>query len=495
MPNSVTLIKGAGGLGRPLDGQDFISGYLHYTTVLPTGFSSSDRIKEIFSVSDAENLGITDTHIGEVKATASLTITGAGTTGNVLTAYVGSTLLGSYTVQAADTVGLVSLGLSTAINAGTSGYTVTGATSANGTQVLVAPAGTGLGANSYTITPTTSGTVSLTYSATFSGGVASQIDVIHYHVKEYFRAQPKGDLFVGIYTNSTDFAEITTMQNFAQGKIRQIGVYKQTAFATAQTADIQTQLELCELNNKPLEAIYQPDFSAVTDLTLLNDLHTLTAENVSVCIGQDGANLGNTLYLATGKSIGTVGITLGAVSLSKVNESIAWINKFNMATTELDTLAFANGTLYTSLSDGTIDNIDNKGYIFLKKHIGISGSYFDNPYTCVPVSSDYARINNNRTINKAIRNLRTFLLPQLASPLVVNSDGTLAQDTISYFETLCQRALDQMIRDIELSAYGVVINPAQNVLSTSTLTVNVSLVPVGTADKIVVNVGFATSVA
>lgn len=495
MPNSVTLIKGAGGLGRPLDGADFISGYLHYTTVLPTGFSSGSRIKEVFSVSDAENLGITDTHIGEVKATASLTITAAGAAGAVLTAYVGSTLLGSYTTQTSDTVGLVSLGLATAINAGSSGFTVTGATSANGTQVLVAPAGTGLGANSYTITPTVSGTVSLTYSTTFSGGVASQIDVIHYHVKEYFRAQPKGDLFIGIYTNSTDFAEITTMQNYSGGKIRQMGIYKQVAFATSQTADIQTQLDLCELNNKPLEAIYQPDFSAVSDLSTLSDLHLLTAENTSVCIGQDGANLGNTLWLATGKSIGTVGITLGAVSLAKVNESIAWINKFNMATTELDTLAFANGTLYTSLSDGAIDNIDNKGYVFLKKHIGISGSYFDNPYTCVAVSSDYARINNNRTINKAIRNLRTFLLPQLASPLLVNSDGTLSNDTISYFETLCQRALDQMVRDIELSAYGIVINPAQNVLSTSTLTINVSLVPVGTADKIVVNVGFATSVA
>ncbi len=164
-----------------------------------------------------------------------------------------------------------------------------------------------------------------------------------------------------------------------------------------------------------------------------------------------------------------------------------------MATTELNVLAFANGTLYSTLADGAINNIDNKGYIFLKKHIGISGSYFDNPYTCTSVSSDYARINNNRTINKAIRSLRTFILPTLARPLNVNPDGTLADNIIAYYETLCQRALDVMVRNAELSAYGVVINPAQNVISTSTLTISISLVPIGTADKIVVNVGFVTN--
>ncbi len=496
MPNSVTLVKGPGGLGRPLDGEDYISGYIHYTSAtLPTGFgtaSTSQRIKQIFSIEEAEALGITDTHLGEVSSTASFAITGAGSAGNTIDIYVGSTVIGSYTTDGSDTTASINEGLMIAINAGDSGYT--SVTSSATAQIITVPEALGVSTNAAVFTPVIGGTVSATYSA-FAGGVASEIDIIHYHVSEYFRAQPKGNLYVGIYPVSADFAEITTLQNYALGTVRQVGLYTQEAFDTADLATIQTQLDLCYDNYKPLEAIYQADFSAVTNLTSLLTLHSLTAENVSVCLGQDGAAIGKTLWTATAKSIGTVGITLGAVSLSKVNESIAWVGKFNMASTELDTLAFANGTQYTDLSDGLINAIDDKGYVFLKKHIGISGSYFDNPYTAVAVTSDYARINNNRTINKAIRGLRTFLLPQLASPINVNADGTLAQDVISYFESLGARALDVMIRNGELSAYDVEINPAQSILSTSTLIINVSLVPVGTADKILVNVGFVTSIA
>jgi hypothetical protein len=42
----------------------------------------------------------------------------------------------------------------------------------------------------------------------------------------------------------------------------------------------------------------------------------------------------------------------------------------------------------------------------------------------------------------------------------------------------------------ELSAYAVIINPDQNVLSTGNLTITLELVPVGVARSIVVNVGF-----
>ena len=390
MANNITLTKGPGGLGRPLPGQDFISGYLHYSSTLPSGFTPS-RIQEVFSVAEAEALGIVTTF----------------------------------------TMG--------------------------------------------------------------SSSVPTDLDVMHYHISEYFRIQPKGDLFIGCYATSSDYAEITTMQNYASGNIRQIGVYTPVTFTTGMPTTIQIQLDLCNTNSKPLECILQPNFGTVST-TSLSSLTGLTAENVTVCVGQDGAQLGNLMLVNGQKTIGMVGVTLGAVSLAAVNESIAWVGKFNMdAGSELDTLAFAQGTLYSSLSDSAITTIDAKGYIFLKKFVGINGSYFNNSYTSIAMTSDYSRINNNRTINKAIRSLRTFLLPQLASPIKVNTDGTLSADVISYFETLCSRALDIMVSNNELSAFGATINPVQNILSTGKLTINVSLVPTGTADIITVNVGFVTS--
>jgi hypothetical protein len=165
-----------------------------------------------------------------------------------------------------------------------------------------------------------------------------------------------------------------------------------------------------------------------------------------------------------------------------------------MSASELETLAFGNGSLYNSLSDGSIANIDSKSYIFLRKVVGLSGSYFVTPHTCIAVSSDYSRINNNRTINKASRTLRTFLLPALSSPVSVNADGTLTEDTIAYFETLAKRGLEDMLGNAELSAFKVSINPVQNVLATGELVINVQLVPIGTADFIIVNIGFTVSI-
>ncbi len=51
-----------------------------------------------------------------------------------------------------------------------------------------------------------------------------------------------------------------------------------------------------------------------------------------------------------------------------------------------------------------------------------------------------------------------------------------------------------MKRDNELSDFAVTINPVQDVLSTNQLIINVSLIPIGTADEIIVNVGFVVAI-
>lgn len=503
MANDVVFVKGAGGLGRPLAGTDHISGYLHYSATLPSGFSSSDRIKQVFSVADAEALGITNTHLGETKSTATYLVTNKGAVGDTLALTVASTLgtltLASYTQVTADVVSVDTSAarLAAEINLGTATHGFT-ATVSTATVTITAASGEGIYLNTGTpYVVTIVGTIAGTLTQNVVVGVASEIDIMHYHVSEYFRVQPKGNLYIGIYAtaDATTFASVTLMQNYALGALKQIGIYqKTTAFATSQCTTLQAILTTNYNNHKPLEAIYTAEISGTANVTSLTDLRVLSAPNVSVVVGQDGGATGLRLFRATGKSIGCVGTTLGAVALASVNEDIAWVGKFNMASTEFDVLNFSNGQVLTALSDGTIDNVDTYGYIFLKKHVNITGSYFDDSHTAVAITSDYAYIENNRTIHKAIRGLRTFLLPQLASPIVLNSDGTIKEDVISYYETLCSRALDSMQRDFEISAYSVTIDPTQNVLSTSELVINVTIVPVAVGRQITVNVGFALSV-
>jgi hypothetical protein len=503
MANDVVFIKGAGGLGRPLPGEDFISGYLHYTASLPSGFSSGDRIKQVFSVSDAEALGITNTHTGETKSTATCLFTNKGAAGDTFKLTVVSTLgtltLAEYAQVTADAVSVTTAGdrLALEVNAGT---LVHGWTALNGagTVTLTAAGGEGIFLNTGTpYVATIVGTIAVTLTQSVVAGISSEIDIIHYNVSEFFRMQPKGNLYIGIYgvSDAAIFASVTLMQDYSGGKIRQIGIYQKTAaFATSQCNTLQAILNTNNTNHKPLEAIYGAEISATASITSLGSLAGLADANVSVTCGQDGGATGARLYKAIGKSIGCVGTTLGTVALASVNEDIAWIGKFQIASSEFDVLAFANGQLHTALSDGTITNVDAQRYIFLKKHIGIDGSYFNDSHTAVISTSDYAYLENNRTINKAIRGLRSFLLPQLASPIVLNANGTIKEDVISFYETLCSRALDVMQRDFEVSAFSITIDPTQDVLSTSKLVITVKIVPVGVARTIEVNVGFALAV-
>ena len=504
--SNITFQQGSGGLGRPLPGQDFISGLIFYSSILPSGFSTSKRIIKFLSPQDAINAGISYSYADETAATGTYLVTAVGSNGDTITLSVlepfGKTVvLGTYTKVSGDsTATLVATGIKNAINSNTTttGYT---ATSSTATVTIVARPGLGIFLNSGTpIVVNSPGAIAGTLTQ-FSGGVGSRNAVYFYHISEFFRIQPKGVLYVGIFTvpGTYNFAELATMQSFAIGTIRQWGVWKDAAaFATADLTSMHTANTAQDTAHAPLIGLYGADISGTTDISTLTDLSILTANTASAVIAQDGAAQGALLYLTFGKSITTLGAYLGAVALANVNEDIGWLSKFNISNgVECETLAFANGKLFSdsSITTNLLTTLDNYRYVFLLKYVGYAGSYFCHFNMAVIISSSYAFGNDNRTIQKAKRGIYTALLPVLNGPLILNADGTMSNTTIAYLITLAQAPLTQMVRAGEISANGVTINPTQNVLSTGTVIINVQLVPDGVARQIVVPIGYTNTLA
>jgi hypothetical protein len=507
MLNDVTFNLGQGGLGRPLPGSDYISAMLFYTGTLPSGFSSSDRIKKIFSVEDAEDLGILDTYADETAATATYTFTNVGADGDTVKLTIAEPAatisLGTYTKVAADsTVTLLAVSYVALINAGTltHGYT---ATNLAGVVTIVARPGLGVFLNTgtpvvATIVGTIAGTVAQFGAGALVDGVASLQAPWHYHISEYFRMQPKGVLYLGFYAvpSTYDFSDLTTMQNFANGEIRKAFVYADgTTYTSAKANAAQLVCTNLFTAHKPLSTVILAfDYSAAT-LSALADLSALSNKNISICIGQDGDNLGFALYKAAGKSITNGGALLGSTALAAVHEDIAWISKFNISDgAENNVAAFANGVLVSACSDSLLSTLNDYRYIFPIKKVGYEGTFWNDSHCAIIKTSDYAYIENNQVIDKAVRLLYAAYLPDLNSPLTVNNDGTLKDTTVAYFKATGDNALAQMERDGELSAANVTINTAQNVLSTSQLIVSVVIVPVGVARNIVVNIGYSLSI-
>ncbi len=146
--NDITFVRGQGGLGRPLTGEDHISSLLIYNDALPSGFSATDRIKAVYSLEQAEALGIVGDFSDETASTGTVEITNVGTNGNTIAIKVAepnaTVTLCTYTKVAGDTtVTNVADAIEALINTDTDvhGYS---ATNAAGVITITARAGLGV---------------------------------------------------------------------------------------------------------------------------------------------------------------------------------------------------------------------------------------------------------------------------------------------------------------------------------------------------------------
>jgi hypothetical protein len=390
--STVTVNVGQGGLGRRAPNQDKISGLLFFNDTLPSGFASDDRVKKVFSLEEAEDLGVLDS--------------------------------------------------------------------------------------------------------------VSAHQIEHYHISEYFRINPEGELWLGYFAvpgGSYDFTEIATMQIAASGEIRQMGVYAGAlTYATSQLTTIQGIISGMDAAYKQFSVLYAANMEAITAVSgwsSVGDARTLSAPKVTPIAGQDGGGAGAALYVSKSQSITFLGAALGAVSKASVEQSIGNPENFNLSDgTELEVPALANGDLVTDLTSTALGGIKDDGYLVLRKYTpDIAGTYAERCPTAVAATNDFAWIETNRAVDKAIRLIRSLLIPQLNSNLYLNSDGTLRNDTVGFFQDLAQGVLEGMEADGEISTGEASVNPAQDVLSTSTLTISVQIVPVGIAETIVLNIGLTTS--
>lgn len=324
------------------------------------------------------------------------------------------------------------------------------------------------------------------------------IKVLHYQLSEIFRINPAISLYVGLFAKPTTytFAEVKTVQNYAGGRIRQMGVWcGDKAFSADDVTAIQGVTDALDLVNAPLSVLYAPKVDKVTDLP--TDIAGAGQCRVSVVIGQAGSGTGYELYIdsanATTKStVSCLGVILGLLSSAAVHQSISWIKQFPSGVT---LPAFGDGTLYRSLDSALVEQLDSARYIFLVTHVGQAGSYVNDSHTMDVAISDYAYIEAVRTMDKAVRGIRTYLTPELGGNVYVDSEtGKMQSFSVAHLETTANKALEDMEKAGELSGYKVEIDPEQDVLSTSTVEIVIKQVAVGVMRKIKVKIGFAKTV-
>jgi Protein of unknown function (DUF2586) len=327
-----------------------------------------------------------------------------------------------------------------------------------------------------------------------------KIKTLHYHISQLFRLNKDAVLYVGVFAEPASnalhtFNEVETLRVFANNKLRKIGVFTTKAYVVGQIALLQAQYTAAYNVTAPAEILYSPNLHGTADADLPNHA-ALTSPNVHTFIAQDGAALGKTLYTAASFSIGVIGAALGIASLAKVNENIAWVEKFNVAVDggEYDVPALSNGTLISSLANNITKNggtIDTKRLIFLTKYPNYTGSYFNDSHGAVVATSDYAYMEDNLVIDKAIRGIYQKMMPNVKGPSLFDKvTKKLRPETVSFLELEAAKALEEMERAGELSGFTVSIDPEQNSYTTGIITVDISNTAVGVNRQFVINIGY-----
>lgn len=350
----------------------------------------------------------------------------------------------------------------------------------------------------------------------------------YYHISEFFRCSGNidgnGKLYVMFADCSQNWDAIDIMQRVSGGTINQLGIYTEQPLWRQNGVEEKYTLNLVKsVNDKavamaeqhqPLSVILAANCSNTGADTAegkkinLNKIPTALCESsrTSVIFGQSRSTLVSTMQKTNKNNtpVGFLGAMLGCLAKANVQESIAWVKQFNLFDDNFQSIELGFGDInqtdgeefislnaYESLSPTLLDDLDNKGYIFLIKYAGReNGIYISKDQTCS--DGDFRTIARNRTINKSRRAVRSALLPYVNSPLMVNpTTGFLAPSKITAFKTLIGDILKKMQSDQEISGYAVNIDANQNVLVDDILRISYVIVPVGVAVKIYVEEGLS----
>ncbi len=320
------------------------------------------------------------------------------------------------------------------------------------------------------------------------------VKMMHYQLSEAFRLNQGISLYVGIFKPTSEFTEIKTLQNYSDGRLRQVGIWAGSKELSADDlTKLQGEADALDKENAPVSVIYSPK---VEDVTGLPDMSSAGLSRVSVVIAQAGSGIGAELYTDAGNTdkatVGIIGVMLGILSSAKVHQAVSWVGGFP---TGVSLPAFGDGTLYRSLDKATIEALDAARYIFLTTYPGISGSYISDSHTMDEPTSDYAYIEAVRVMDKAVRGIRTYVTPELGGNVYIDAEtGKMQPYSCAHLETTANKALEDMEKAGELSGYKVEIDPEQDVLSTSMVEITIKQVAVGVIRKFNVKIGFAKQV-
>lgn len=324
----------------------------------------------------------------------------------------------------------------------------------------------------------------------------------HAQVSDFFSIAGKGaKLYLVLLPNdwastySDAYNALNGLKNQIPEEVRLIGISPADG-GVSYTTGIRSNVVgvIGNMNNfaKERSAGYKPthiilDGFAPEDVPVLYDLKSVGDRRyVSIVLTQTQGLVTN---FDEGHDINAcVGLLLGRLAKIPVQRNAGRVRDGDM----LQTYAYLGVDYLETIADSKIEEMHKKGYVFLRKHTGLGGYYFNDDPTCTADDSDFNSIARVRVIEKARRIVRQTLMPYLLDEVEVDPQtGRLSAAFVKGMQATVENALDvQMTANGEIIAPKCIIDPKQNVLTTNKIDVIVKIIPYGYAKQIEVTVSF-----
>ncbi|KAB2918690.1 MAG: hypothetical protein F9K23_00705 [Bacteroidetes bacterium] len=338
--------------------------------------------------------------------------------------------------------------------------------------------------------------------------------LIHHHISRIFFHNPNAEVHLMALAQTTTLAAMVDVANVSNakkllkdknGRIKLLGVIRNPASGYTPTLSGGLDDDVIAAIPKA-QALVEEEAGEYRYCSVIvegrsyngtaaaaTDLRTLEAPGVSVVIGADKDVSGsNALY----NGYAAVGDYLGMLSKAAVSQSPAEvIDDFDLQDTANSywlNPGLSSNALISAQTKSTLDTLNDKGYIFAIPQAGLTGIWFNDTHTCEAIDNDYAYIEGNRTVDKAIQLARVKTLPRLNSRLLIDEEtGQLTDAARTGIEENAKAAIEPMKTDGDISGgIDCFIDPEQNLLAGDALAMELTFTPVAIGRQIQISVGF-----
>lgn len=335
---------------------------------------------------------------------------------------------------------------------------------------------------------------------------------VYEHFSEFYRFAPVGTaLYFIMEAQTKKLVDLCAdpakkLLIFAEGKIIQLAIGLNLAASATITMlngvpdDVYNSIakakeleEWSELNFMPVSVFlegYSYGGNAASSANL-RDLENLSAEGVTLVIGQDFDVAKN--KTGNAQKYAFIGTVLGVCASCSVNQNIGENETKNLTHESRKLLVNPGLSNHKLIKDqfSDLQTLENKGYVFGLTYTGLAGVRLNNDHVCSPIIlDDNNNINEHtiaygRTAKKARRALRTVYLPKVKTDPAVNPEtGKMLPGVVVAYEALGDGVFADMQRAGEISGGKTYVDPNSDVIVAKVLDIGFKLIPKGNIGEI-----------